>query len=160
MTYLEDVVELGRENWHNNPLPRLHPQEELLRYNLHRIMLRRDGKFVNEMGFQSTDTPYIISSHHQAADKLGKGLKLIATSMDGQIVEAIEHEKFPNVLGLQFHPEFYTLWETEKKYRIEMEDEPFSLRSILEDNPPSYAFHKKIWDWFIGKLKDSRQLYH
>ena len=56
-------------------------------------------------------------------------------------------------VGIQFHPEFSTLWETEKKFRITLEDEKFSLRSILEENPPSYAFHRKLWAWTIEKVR-------
>ena len=152
-TYLEDVVKLGRERWHNNPLRRLYPEERLLSYNMHRILLKAEGKFCSEMGFDKKDTPYIISSHHQAVQKLGLGMRVIATSLDGKVVEAIEHERFPYVLGIQFHPEFSTLWETEKKFRITLEDEKFSLRSILEENPPSYAFHRKLWAWTIEKVR-------
>lgn len=43
------------------------------------------------------------SSHHQAVDRVGRGLKVIARSSDG-VVEALEHQALP-VLGVQFHPE-------------------------------------------------------
>lgn len=155
--YVEDVLELGREKWHNNPLPKLYPLEGLLRYNMHRIRLKKSGKFVAEMHFDTMDTPTIISSHHQAADELGKGIRVTATSLDGKIVEAIEHDTFPNVLGTQFHPEFPELYDEDGKYKITLEDgDGYSLRSVLESNPPSYDFHKNIWAWFIGKV----QAYH
>ncbi len=153
-TFVEDVVDLGKENWHNNPWARLYPQEEFLWFNMHRIKLHEEGMFVNAMGFSTSDTPYIISSHHQAVDDLGKGMKVVATSMDGKIVEAIQHDKYPNVLGIQFHPEFYALWETEKKCRITPDDEKFSLKQFLKDNPPTYKFHAKIWEWFVGRIKE------
>jgi len=32
--------------------------------------------------------------------------------------------------------------------------EPFSLKSILDQNPPSLEFHKKLWGWFNAKLRE------
>ena len=51
----------------------------------------------------------------QMVDKLGEGIKIAATSLDGKVVEAIEHRKYPSVLGVQFHPEFPILWDQTKK---------------------------------------------
>jgi len=28
------------------------------------------------------------------------------------------------------------------------------LLTILENNPPSYEFHEKIWEWFSKGLKE------
>jgi putative glutamine amidotransferase len=153
--YFEDVIALGKENWHTNPFASLYPEEKLIGYNLHRIKFIENGKFCAEFGLKKEDTPYILSSHHQMAGKLGKGMEIAATSLDGKVVEAIEHKKFPNVLGVQFHPEFPALYDPEKKFRFTLEDkEEKSLLSILEANPPSLAFHKKIWSWFSGKLEE------
>jgi putative glutamine amidotransferase len=153
--YFEDVIALGKENWHSNPFASLYPEEKLIGYYLHRIKFIKNSKFRGEFDMNKEDTPYILSSHHQMAGKLGKGMKIAATSLDGKVVEAIEHEKFPNVLGVQFHPEFPGLYDPEKKFRFTPEDkEGKSLLSILEANPPSLAFHKKIWSWFSGKLEE------
>jgi len=152
-TYLEDVVLLGRENWHSNPLSRLYPQERLMGYNLHPIKFVEKGKFISVLGFLTADQPYIISAHHQAVKKLGKGMKIAATTMDGRVVEAIEHEKYPHVLGLQFHPEFPMLWDENRKFRIKPEDDEKSASTILREHPPSYEFHKKIWSWFSDNIK-------
>ena len=43
----------------------------------------------------------INSSHHQAIDAVGKGLRVVATAPDG-VIEAVEGE---NLLLLQWHPE-------------------------------------------------------
>lgn len=153
--YFEDVVSLGKDNWHTNPLASLYPEERLIPYNLHRIRFIEKSKFCTEFGFKKEDAPLILTAHHQMAGKLGKGMKIAATSLDGKVVEAIEHEKFPDTLGIQFHPEFPILYDQEKKFRFTPEDqEEKSLLSILEANPPSLAFHKKIWSWFSEKLEE------
>ncbi len=153
--YFEDAASLGKENWHTNPLVALYPEKNLLGYNLHRIKFTAKGKFCSEFGFKKDAVPYICSAHHQTTGKLGKGMKIAATSLDGKVVEAVEHEKYPNVLGVQFHPEFPILYDPEQKFRFAPEDkEETSLISILESNPPSLDFHRKIWSWFGAKLEE------
>ena len=46
---------------------------------------------------------YVNSSHHQAVDELGQGLR-VALRSDDDVIEAMYHEQLP-VIGLQFHPE-------------------------------------------------------
>ncbi|MFO7888774.1 MAG: hypothetical protein R6V04_00385, partial [bacterium] len=66
---------------------------------------------------------------------------------------AIEHETYPNVLGVQFHPEYEKLWNPEKTFYFTPSDTvKKSLHSLLEENPPSLRFHKKLWSWFEGNL--------
>lgn len=126
---------------------------------MHPIRLYENSKFVKELGFKKEDTPYVRCGHHQAIDRLGKGMKIAAASIDGKVIEGIEHEKFPNVLGVQFHPEDPALWDNNLKSRFTPQDpEAKSLRSILESNPPSFAFHKKIWSWFCQKLEEFHTL--
>ncbi|UCE20777.1 MAG: gamma-glutamyl-gamma-aminobutyrate hydrolase family protein [Candidatus Aminicenantes bacterium] len=154
--YAEDVFTLGKENWHNNPFARVYPEERLIRYNLHRIKLIGKGKLVSALGFEEEDTPFIISSHHQMVEKPGKGMAIIASSLDGKVPEAIEHKKYPHVLGTQFHPEFPILWDTIQKFRIIPQDEEgINLNSFLKDNPPSWNFHQKIWAWLEERLVES-----
>jgi putative glutamine amidotransferase len=49
----------------------------------------------------------VLSSHHQAVDKLGKNLRAIAHSDDG-ITEALERTDGPFGLFVQWHPELMT----------------------------------------------------
>jgi putative glutamine amidotransferase len=155
--FLEDIIALGPSRWHNNPWPRLRPDLKLIRYNLHALKLAADGRFVREWGFAASATPVIISSHHQGLDRIGRGLKVIATSLDGRIPEAVVHLTYPNVLGIQFHPEFPTLWDPDFRCRFTPDDRAStSLLAVLEQKPPSLAFNKKIWSWLGSKLRESR----
>jgi len=114
-------------------------------------------KFCTVFGFNGRETPYVFSSHHQQAEKLGKGFLVIATSLDGKIVEAMEHERFPNVLAVQFHPEALKLYDPDARIRFTPEDkERLNPRTFLEEHPPSLPFHQKIWSWFCYSLTASR----
>lgn len=50
----------------------------------------------------------VISIHHQAIRTLGRGLRVEATSVDDEVIEAIRLEGKPYVLGVQWHPEFHS----------------------------------------------------
>lgn len=56
----------------------------------------------------------VNSFHHQAIDRLGKGLRVGAQSADG-IVEAVEGEGQNFVLAVQWHPEDLFEYESEAK---------------------------------------------
>lgn len=153
---MEDILRLGSERWHNNPFSRLRPEiRNLTGYSFHSLSFKEEGRFCRELGFQASDHPRILSSHHQALGVLGRGWKVSATSRDGKIAEAIEHKTFPAVLGIQFHPEVRALYEDEPKY-VERPDSPAtSYQALLAAAPPSAEFHKKIWAWFSAAIKTS-----
>lgn len=153
----DEYLSFEEANWHRNPFAYLYPElvigQNLYPFILHPIKILDKTKFTSDLGFNTKDTPYVISGHHQMADKLGKGLKVAATSIDGKVVEALEHQDYPNVLGIQFHPDFIELWDQTKKFRLKPDQEEQSLLSILEKNSPSLDFNKKIWTWFFKKAK-------
>jgi putative glutamine amidotransferase len=151
-TYVEDVIALGPEQWHNNPYRLLFPADKLMGYNFHSLELGDKSLFCTAMGFKSSDHPRILSSHHQAIEALGKDLVPIATSRDGKIIEAVVHKKYPGVLGVQFHPEHPMLWDTEPRYRQKPGDPLTSYNAILTGTPPSLEFNKAIWAWFAARL--------
>lgn len=47
----------------------------------------------------------VNSTHHQAVDQLGKGLRVSAYAPDG-VIEAIELEDHPFCMGVEWHPEY------------------------------------------------------
>ena len=151
---VEDILPLGLPNWHNNPYNKLYPRSGLAVNTLQPIALTAAGKFVREMGFAADTRPHVLSSHHQAMGKLGKDLTVEATSLDGKVVEALAHAKFRNVLAVQFHPESMNLWDAALPFKISPDEtNPPSWRAFIESHPPSMEFHKKLWGWFAGKLR-------
>lgn len=67
----------------------------------HRVTLNNKSKLIKAFGREDID---VNSYHHQAVDRLGKGLKETAAAEDG-VIEGIEHNDYFFVLGVQWHPE-------------------------------------------------------
>ena len=96
-------------------------------------------------------SPMVLSIHHQAVKKLGTGLEIIATSVDGKVPEALRHTRFHQVLALQFHPEYYA------------RDRAIALGKLkgrpLGPPPPkdavSTGFHRRLWKLFGERLRAS-----
>ncbi len=147
---VEDVLAAAPDGVHSGVyLEKLYPNDDDLAYPFHRVRLSRDSIFIGKMGFSLNDRPFVVTAHHQAIGKLGANLRISATSLDGKIVEAIEHELFVNVLGIQFHPERHTLYRKGFFQRLRTPDPmEFNPLSFLKSNSPSYAFHHAIWKWF------------
>lgn len=151
--FIEDILLLGLPDWHDNPYAKLYPTSDLPAGTLHPIAPLDKGKLARELGLAPDAQPYVLSSHHQAMAKLGKNLRVEATSLDGKIVEAMSHDRFPNVLAVQFHPENMNLWDASRPYRLSpQETSPLTWKGFLEAHPPSLEFHKKLWAWFTARL--------
>jgi len=67
--------------------------------NAHIIRIRADSFLYPLYGAECR----VNSTHHQAIETPGKGLRVTAVSEDG-VAEAVEHESLP-IWGVQFHPE-------------------------------------------------------
>lgn len=151
---VEEVLALGPDQVHSGVyLEKLFPNDPELKMTFHRIRLDEDSVFVRKMGFSSGDRPLVATAHHQAIGKLGANLRVTATSLDGKIVEAVEHTLYANVLGIQFHPERHTLYR-KGFFQREKTGTPliFNPLAFLQAHPPSYLFHLAIWKWFGEKV--------
>lgn len=62
------------------------------------------------------DKMMVNSFHHQVVKRLGDGLRIGAAAKDG-VVESIEHETAPFIVGVQWHPEMLHAHE-EKMNRL------------------------------------------
>ena len=60
----------------------------------------------------------VHSVHHQAVGRLGKGLRAVAWSPDG-VIEAIESERHPFLIGVQWHPELGALGDERQRHLFE-----------------------------------------
>jgi putative glutamine amidotransferase len=125
----------------------------------HQIRILRESLLAARTGIAPGQFPNVLTAHHQAIDRLGKGLVIAAVSMDGKVVEAVEHRLYPNVLGVQFHPENLVLYRPDVLFREKPDMEPaLNLRSFLEADAVSMTFHRKLWKWFSDSLQARRFL--
>ena len=150
----EEILAADPDQLHSGVyIEKMCPNDPDLAYPFHRIRLDPGSIFVKKMGLASNDHPFVATAHHQAVGKLGSGLRVTATSMDGKIVEAVEHALFLNVLGIQFHPERHTLYCKAFLQRRRTGDPlDFNPLSFLGANPPTLAFHHAIWKWFSEQV--------
>jgi putative glutamine amidotransferase len=68
---------------------------------LHSVRIEPGTKLARCLGVTEVE---VASSHHQAVDRIGRGLRVSARSRDG-IIEGIETEDDRLILGVQWHPE-------------------------------------------------------
>ena len=73
-------------------------------YNLdaHTVTIEPNSRLAQIVG---TETLGVNTLHHQVLDELGDGVRAVARNEQGH-VEGIEIDGAPNVLGVQWHPEF------------------------------------------------------
>ncbi len=152
---MEQVLKLDQDQIHSAAyLGRLNSAEKDLPPAFHRIKIKESSMFARRMAMNRSDTPFVLTSHHQAVEKLGKDLVATAVSMDERIIEALEHKKYKNVLGVQFHPEPYSLYQKGKFYKGKPGDDlEFNLRIFLRGQPSSMKLHQNLWRWFSEALK-------
>ncbi|HEV7730866.1 MAG TPA: gamma-glutamyl-gamma-aminobutyrate hydrolase family protein [Candidatus Binatia bacterium] len=71
----------------------------------HDVRIDADSRLGRVLGSEALS---VQSIHHQAVGRLGRDLRAVAWSPDG-VVEAIESEVHPFVVGVQWHPELEAL---------------------------------------------------
>ncbi|MCP4220773.1 MAG: hypothetical protein GY765_39460, partial [bacterium] len=115
---VQQVLKQKSDNIHSGRYAgALYPLQNKLPPTFHGIALKKDSFFSDQMGLENYKNPHVLSAHHQAIKKLGKNLMPIATSIDGKVIEAIRHNTYKNVLGVQFHPEYHPIFEKGNYYR-------------------------------------------
>lgn len=153
---LEKVAAQPVENQHRSYVSPLYPLDDLFGGNFHPIRIAKTGYLQEIAGMSGATTPKVLSYHHQAVERLGSNLKVIAKSMDKKIIEGLQHTEFKNVVGVQFHPEPSSLYKTETKYTT-VPGNPFSpSEMLLKSN--SLKFHMLFWKDFSEKVIKSRRL--
>lgn len=124
-------------------------------YHFHQIKLERGQVLSAGTGTPPRTRPLVLSSHHQAIEEPGPGWKIIATSMDGRIVEAIHHSRYPHVLGIQFHPEKPGLFDPSIEHTKTC-DSTIKFQETIA-NSKSYDFHVAFWKQLGDFLQNNRK---
>ena len=151
----EDLLDGDPDQMHRNYADKVNRGcEAPTSYHFHRIKLEKRALLTKGIGFMSTQPPLVLSSHHQALEKLGKSWEVVATSMDGKIIEAIQHRKYPHVLGVQFHPEKPGLFDPTIEHAQNCNSTINFQESIK--NTDSHAFHLAYWNYLASILRQNR----
>jgi len=153
---LEKVSGQPVENQHRSYSTPLFPLEDLWGGNFHSIRLSKTGYLSQIAKLSGATTPKVLSYHHQAAGKLGANLKVIASSIDGKVIEGLQHVKFKNVVGVQFHPEPSVLYNSETQLTT-IAGSLFSPNERLSKSN-SLSFHKIFWKDFSEKVKQNKNI--
>ena len=145
---VEDLLSEEKDNVHSNYWEKLDPNDDLFGGWMHHIKFTEGSFFVKTMNFDPAFTPLVYSAHHQCVKKIGKGFEIAATSMDGKVVEAIVHTKYKKVIGVQFHPEKYELYNPKLTCKISPKEKSVHINEIMiKEN--SIDFSQKLWNYFL-----------
>jgi putative glutamine amidotransferase len=148
---VEQVLALPENLQHRNYLTNLSQDRFLDPDSYHQIAIE-PGSFMHRI---AGDThPVVLSSHHQSLGKLGKGWKVTAWCMDGKIPEAIEHEQYPNVLGVQFHPERIKIFNYQHLKKIPGVSSGKSYRELFPGERGE-GFHDAFWKIVAGQYRET-----
>lgn len=151
----ESTLQIGRANLHRNYWQNIEEDSLLMGINLHTIQFTDHPFFGDIVKVPKRWQPRVYSSHHQAADNIGKGLTITALSPDGNVIEAVAHKIFPHVFAVQFHPEVPALYEDMYKRKFHPEDEPMMYNDII--GRQSVKFHEKYWQHISNILRKSKR---
>ena len=153
LDYVEEVLNLDHDKQHFQYYRSL-TNDIKFRFNFHRISFTQSNLFNNAFQYDTTYHPFVYSNHKQSVLNLGKDFNIVATSMDKKVIEAITHNKYKNVLGLQFHPEIGELYKiSDKKYKINPNDTSLISYNEFLQNNNSLKFHKDYWKYFSELFK-------
>lgn len=155
MKTAEETLKLKKEQLHRNYWQETVKDTMLMGISFHPILFTAHPFFLQKVKADKKLNPTVLSSHHQSIYLLGKDLIVTATSMDGEVIEGIQHRLYPNVFAVQFHPEVPALYKEGKKLKFAPTDTPKSYFEIL--SPEDRAFHLKYWATISRAIKDSER---
>ena len=146
----EGMLAVDAKNQHHNYNTQLNPGFDVSWGILHPIKISPKG-FLHDLCLNmEQQQPTILSSHHQAAGKMGKDLEITATSLDGKIIEGLQHKIFKEVIGVQFHPEQSSLYLPGSHYTKTPGNDYSPNEQLIREK--SLEFHKKFWRDFSDKV--------
>lgn len=137
-TTYESILRENPDNIHKNYWNSISNEHNFSFIHLHPLSVIK-GSLLDFESFSGN--PEVVSAHHQSAKKIGKDFRVAATSTDGKVVEAIQHTRYKNVYGVQFHPDFSILYEADQEFDIS----PSDKRKLSEE---TLSFYKRLWEEF------------
>ena len=149
----EETLKLKKNQIHRNYWPEVSTDTLLMDINFHPIQYTAHPFFPEKVNVEKIMNPLVLSSHHQSIYELGKNLIVTATSMDDEVIEAIQHRIYPNVFAVQFHPEVPDLYREGEKLKFSPDDTPKSFYEIIGEQ--GRAFHLKYWLTISKAIKNS-----
>jgi putative glutamine amidotransferase len=153
---VEEILAMPPDQIHRNYAGLINSGcDEPTSYHFHKIRLEKGSSLRKGSHLRGNSAPLVLSSHHQAVETTGKGMLVTATSTDGKIIEAIEHEKYPHVSGVQFHPEKPGLFDP-AIIHAESCDSSINFQEVILETG-SYEFHKAYWKRLGKTLQEIRE---
>ena len=153
---LEEMTAIPSDNRHRSYVSQFYPLTELFEGNFHPIKPSPNSYLQGLASQAGVLSPVVLSSHHQAVGRKSPDLRVIATSMDGKIIEGLQHVVYKEIIGFQFHPEVSSLYKPEAKFAA-FPGSTFSPYELL-NNSKSLSFHKLFWRDFSEKVKSSKRI--
>lgn len=145
---VESIITLETNRQHKNYYNNFATDNNLIWGSFHQVDFTTDP-FLSLAG--DGVKPHVLSSHHQCVKKLGQNISVAGLSIDGKIVEAITHTRFPNVIGVQFHPEPPLLYQQNEVLRF-VPNQPSKVSYLdLYGGDAGENFHRNFWKYF-GKI--------
>lgn len=142
----EGMLKLSKEQQHKNYWFAISYGGGYSYFNIHSVQLIQTSIF-KHMNLPQLNANYqVISSHHQCIEDPGLNLAVSALSMDEKIIEAVEHTKYKNVYGVQFHPEHWGIYTAEYQYKNCPDSEMHAIKDEFDEN--SMKFHYVFWKYF------------
>lgn len=152
---LEDVLAAPHENRHRNYHVHYDLDNDVEWGCFHPIRIEQ-GTFFAELTASET-LPNVLSIHHQCIEKAGMNLRIAAFSLDGRVPEAVVHKQFPNVTGVQFHPEASFLYEPDHKHLLYKGQTDASSFIDLFPDEKGVFFHRTFWKVMAEKFSSKTE---
>lgn len=130
-TLLADITEeIGQTVVHRQPAC------ETLR---HRVAVEPESRLAGILGARECSP---VSRHHQAIDRLGEGLRVVARAADG-IIEAVELPETPWLVAVQWHPELSAASDPTQQrlfdHLVQQAAQWGNRRALLEEQYPGLS---------------------
>jgi len=149
----EEAAHQPEEIQHRNYWNNISNKEEYAFCTYHPIEVFHQSFFVTKMKMSETKKPLVLSAHHQCIKNIGLNLLVSATSVDGKIIEAIEHSLYKNVYGLQFHPEYKFIYDNSYKLQMNGKDKLRTADKVFTSEDK--LFNKEIWSYFSRLMNEN-----